>query len=382
MLADQPLAPSPCREGGGRLTERALDDLLVWMVGEEGSDLRLETGKRIILQRHGRVLKIGDRALTQREVEDAANRLYGSDGVARLMGGEDFDVAYEVADPNRIGRNRYRGHAKASMVDGRDAVSLVIRHLLTVPPPLHRQHVEPDIMAHYRPHHGLVLVAGGTGEGKSTLLAGMIDAKLADPDSNRIILEFARPIEYTYDHRDGVSSEITQVEIGRHLPSFSAGIRSAMRSAADDIVVGECRDAETMVATIEAALSNHAVYTTIHAGDPFQTIQRAVSLCPVDQRAAMTVSLAQVLRLIVNQRLVPSVDGRRTPIRAFLTVDAATRRRLAGTDPARWPDLVEALTQERGTTFAHSIRRALAQGRITGDVAARIAQEVSPDALA
>jgi len=144
-----------------------------------------------------------------------------------------------------------------------------------------------------------------------------------------------------------------------------------MRSACNVAIVGECRDAETMEAAIQAALTAHAVYTTIHAGTLGETVQRAVSLCPADQREAMTVALAQSLRLVVNQRLLWSTDGTRTPVREFLVVDRAVRRRLAEADPGTWPRLVEALAEERGTRFADSIRAALAEGRIAEDVAER-----------
>ena len=101
------------------------------------------------------------------------------------------------------------------------------------------------------------------------------------------------------------------------------------------------------------------------------TLQRVVSLCPDGKRRALTVAFAQSLRLIVNQRLVPSTDGRRTPLREFLVFDTALRRRFLDADPDRWPVLAQDVLDAgaHGQSFGVAVRRALAEGRITADEA-------------
>ena len=96
-----------------------------------------------------------------------------------------------------------------------------------------------------------------------------------------------------------------------------------------------------------------------------ETIQRIVSLCPVDKRKALTVAIAQTLRLVVNQRLVPSTDGKRTALREYLVFDRRVRRKLAETDPDRWPSLIEELLETEGQSFRVASRRALEAGLIT-----------------
>ncbi|MFC7695080.1 ATPase, T2SS/T4P/T4SS family [Paeniroseomonas aquatica] len=214
-----------------------------------------------------------------------------------------------------------------------DGAALVIRTMPLATWPLAQQQVDPRLAAACFPRDGIVVVAGATGTGKTRLLGGITRAILEDPDSHRIITELSAPIENIYDDIDSPASEITQVEVGRNLPTFGAGIRNLMRSACNVAIVGECRDGETMAAAADAALTNHAVYTTIHAGSLGETIQRAVSLCPREQRTAMTIALAQSLRLIVNQRLVWSVDGKRTPVRdSWLLIGprGAARRHQSG----------------------------------------------------
>lgn len=376
-LAAHP-APEPDKQAdrgfwpgeGPAFTRDSLDKLLIWAYQLGASDIRLQTNTPIFIQLHGRMRQVLSRGLTQSELEEAVNRLYGADGQARLKGGSDFDVSYEVR-PDRRTRMRFRVNATGVFSGGNDGGAVTARSLPVKAPRLADMGVEPAILATFKPDDGIVIVAGGTGNGKSTLLAGMTREMLEDPDSHRALLEYSAPTEFVFDDIKGVSAMISQSEIPRHLPSFPAAIRNAMRRAPDVIIVGECRDGDTITAAVDAAITSHAVYTTIHAGRVAETMQRVVSLCPVDARTALTVALAQSLRLIVNQRLVPSADGRRTPLREFLIFNAELRRRFLDTNPDKWPALAQDLVNagEHGQSFGAATRIALAERRITEEEA-------------
>ena len=353
-----------------------LDSLFEWAFRLGASDLRLQTHLPVFVQLHGRMRQVTRRTFTEREVDEAVNRLYGAEGVARLKRGEDFDVSYEV-QPDRRTRFRFRVNATAVLAHGDDGGAVVARALPVQSRALSEQNVEPEIIRACMPRTGLVFIAGGTGNGKSTLQAGITRGRLEDPDSHVAILEYSSPIEFTFDDVDGTTATISQSEIPRHLLSFAAGIRNAMRRAGDVIIIGECRDGETMAAAAQAALTDHAVYSTIHAGTLSETVQRIVSLCPMEERVALTVAVAQTLRLIVNQRLVPSLDGTRTALREFLAFDRPMRRRMADTNPDRWPALVEDMLAEgHGQSFEQAIQRALAVGRISEAVAADVRKDL------
>ncbi len=361
---------------GAVFSRDTLDSLFEWAFRLGASDIRIETHKPVFVQLHGRMRQVTRRTFTEREVEAAVNRLYGAEGVARLKRGEDFDVSYEV-QPNRRTRFRFRVNATAVLAHGDDGGAVVARALPVRSRPLSEQNVEPEIIQACMPRTGLVFIAGGTGNGKSTLQAGITRERLVDPDSHVAILEYSSPIEFTFDDVEGTTATISQSEIPRHLPSFAAGIRNAMRRAGDVIIIGECRDGETMAAAAQAALTDHAVYSTIHAGTLSETVQRIVSLCPLEERGALTVAVAQTLRLIVNQRLVPSLDGTRTALREFLVFDRPMRRKLADTNPDRWPALVEdMLAEERGQSFERAIQRALAEGSISEATAADVRKDL------
>lgn len=361
---------------GAVFSRDTLDSLFEWAFRLGASDIRIETHKPVFVQLHGRMRQVTRRTFTEREVEEAVNRLYGAEGVARLKRGEDFDVSYEV-QPDRRTRFRFRVNATAVLAHGDDGGAVVARALPVRSRALSEQNVEPEIIRACMPRTGLVFIAGGTGNGKSTLQAGITRERLLDPDSHVAILEYSSPIEFTFDDVEGTTAAISQSEIPRHLPSFAAGIRNAMRRAGDVIIIGECRDGETMAAAAQAALTDHAVYSTIHAGTLSETVQRIVSLCPLEERAALTMAVAQTLRLIVNQRLVPSLDGTRTALREFLAFDRPMRRKLADTNPDRWPALVEDMLAEgRGQSFERAIQRALVEGRISEATAADVREDL------
>ena len=357
-------------------TRETLDSLFAWCFGLGASDVRIQTNQPVFVQLHGRMRQVTSRTFTSREVEEGVNRLYGAEGVARLKRGEDFDVSYEV-EPDRRTRYRFRVNATAVLAHGDDGAAIVARALPIRSRPLSEQGVDQAIIDNCMPRTGLVFVAGGTGNGKSTLQAGITRARIEDPHSHCAILEYSSPIEFTFDDVVGLTAAISQSEIPRHLPSFAAGIRNAMRRAGDVIIIGECRDGETMAAAAQAALTDHAVYSTIHAGTLSETVQRIVSLCPLEERTALTVAVAQTLRLIVNQRLVPAADGRRTALREYLVFNRPMRRRLAATNPDQWPQLVEHMLSEgHGQSFEQAICRALAEGRITQAVAAAVRKDI------
>jgi defect-in-organelle-trafficking protein DotB len=355
-------------------TRECLDDLFAWAWQLGASDIRLQTHEPVRIQIHGRLQQVTRRALSENEVEDAVNKVYGADGQARLKQGEDFDVSYEVA-PDRRTRMRFRVNATAVLTRGNDGGALVARTLPNKAKRLDEQNVEKIIVESCLPHDGLVLIAGGTGNGKSTLMAGMTRKRLEDPDSHSVILEYSAPIEFIFDDICGPTAMISQSEVPRHIPSFEAALRNGMRRAGDVIIIGECRDAETMTAVADAAITSHAVYSSIHAGTAAETIQRVVSLCPVDKRKAVTVAIAQSLRLVVNQRLVRSTDGTRTALREFLVFTRPIRRRLSETDPDQWPNLIEALLETEGQNYSVAMRRALEEGRITEQTARKEMKE-------
>lgn len=346
----------------------ALDSLLSWAFGQGASRVAFQTGHPVWVGIHGQNHRVTRQTIDEIEFSHIVNHLYGADGMARLQGGNDFDTAYAI-QRDRATRLRFRLNGTSTRTARRDGGNIVLRPIADMPPTLEAQRVEQGILEGFRQQQGLVIVSGGTGSGKSTLIAGMTVEKLRDPDGHYNIVEGAAPVEYLLERVRGASSTMNQSEIPRDLPSFAAFVRGAMRREPTDIIVGECRDSETMGAAIQAAISGHAVTTTIHANNVALTMQRIIGLCAPEERDNLVSAVAQSLRLIVNQKLVRSTDGRRIALREFLFFDARLRARCLRTTPDEWPDMTHRAVEGQGQSFQVAIRNALRAGHISEHVA-------------
>ena len=345
-----------------------LDSLLSWAYRLGASRIAFQTGHTPAIRVHGRNRRVGDYPLDEAEIAQIVNHLYGADGSARLQGAGEFDVSYEIA-VSRTERLRFRLNATATRTSRREGANIVLRPIPDMPPSLETQLVEPAIMEAFRPREGMVIVSGATGSGKSTLIAGMTVAKLLDPEGHYNIVEGAAPIEFLLDRVKSPWSTINQTEIPRDLSTFEAFIRGCMRREPTDIIVGECRDGATMAAAVHAAISGHVLTTTVHANDVALTMQRIVSLCPPGERENLVSAVAQSLRLVINQRLAFSTDGKRTALREFLVFDKDLRTQFLETDPRSWPSLTRKAVEEHGQPFQLAIKNALKEGRISNRTA-------------
>jgi len=352
-----------------RKSAPGLDSLLTWAFRSDASRIAFQTGHPVWVGIHGRNYRATKAAVDELDFSHIINHLYGADGMARLQGGNDFDTAYAISI-DRSTRLRFRVNATPTRTSRRDGGNIVLRPIADMPPPLEQQLVEPGILDAYRPRQGMVIVSGATGSGKSTLIAGMTVAKLLDQEGNFNIVEGAAPVEFLLERVRGPSSTINQTEIPRDLPSFATFVRGAMRREPTDIIVGECRDSETMDAAVQAAISGHVLTTTVHANDVALTMQRIASLCPPSERENLVSAVAQSLRLVINQRLAPSVDGRRTALREYLVFDAALRSQFLRSDPREWPALTRRAVDEQGQSYRVAIANALRARRISEATAA------------
>ena len=352
-----------------------LDGLLTWASGQEASRVSFQTGHPVMLRVHGRNRCATAEPLDDAQISQVANHLYGADGTARLRGGSDFDVRYDIP-VDRSRSLRFRLNATPTSTARGPGANIVLRPIADMPPTLAEQRVEEGILEACRPRDGMVIVSGGTGSGKSTLIGGMTVAKLRDPFGHYDIVEAAAPVEFLLDRVRRLTNTINQTEVPRDLPSFEAFIRGTMRREPTDIIVGECRDSATMGAAIQAAISGHTLTTTIHANDVPLTMQRIASLCSAEERDNLITCVAQSLRLVVNQRLALSTDGKRTALREFVVFDQALRTELLVSDPKEWPRITRRAVEGQGQSYPQAIRAALEQGRISEEVAARELREV------
>lgn len=367
----QPLVEIP------RTSAPGLDSLLRWGYEMGVSRIAFQTDKPVSMRLHGHNFFATKKALDQKAMAEILNHIHGQDASARLDNGKDFDTSYSIRI-DRKARIRFRINATPTTLETANGAHLVIRPIPDTPPSLEEQGVEDDIIQAIYPENGMIIVGGATGSGKTTLIAGLLLHKLKHPSGNYNIATGEAPIEYLLESvPTHTTSTINQSEIPENLPSFQAFIRGCMRRELTDIVVGECRDGETMDAAINAAMAGNTLTTTIHANNVPLMIQRMVALCPEQGRNNLLTAMIQSLRFMVNQKLVFSTDGKRTALREYLIIDDDLRFSLLRSSPIEWPDLVKKALEERGHSFSKSVTIALNAGRITSQTAQAVIAQIN-----
>jgi len=347
-----------------RLSIDNTNEILMHCVKLGASDVTLQTNEPIFAEIFGRLHKITRRRLANTEVGEVLNAIYGPNGTSMIMSGKDIDTHYEIR-PNRAERYRFRINGTGCQIEGHDGIQITARTIPTDPPTLETMGLNQAVLDAITPEQGVVYVTGATGSGKSTLLAAIIRHIIEDPESNRKVLTYEAPIEFVFDSVEKASSIVSQSEIPRHLPSFAAGVRNALRRKPRLILVGEARDPETISAVMEAAMTGHPVYTTLHSNSVAETIRRLVVTFPVEERQSRTIDIIETVRLIISQRLVPTMDGKRVALREYLVFDEAVRDALLEAEVTHISAIVRKLVREQGRTMEADAKEKLSQGMIS-----------------
>lgn len=346
-----------------RFTRGEMDRLLVFCYQQGASDITLQTAEPVIAEVYGKLVKVTRRKLSNAEVSDMLNEIYGPNGTTQLLSGKDVDTHYEVR-PSRTERYRFRVNGTGCMVDAHDAIQMTLRTIPSKPPSLETLDIPDSLLEALTPEEGVVYVTGATGSGKSTLLAGIIRYICEQEDSHRKILTYEAPIEFVFDAVQKPTCVVSQSEIPRHLSGFAAGVRNALRRKPRLILVGEARDEETISAVMEAALTGHPVYTTLHSNGVAEVMRRLVTTFPADERHGRTLDLIETIRLIIWQKLVPRPDGKRIALREYLVFDEYVRDRLSQEDPENVTSVTRQLLKERGQPMLVEAEKYFQQGLI------------------
>ncbi|MCA9245252.1 MAG: PilT/PilU family type 4a pilus ATPase, partial [Phycisphaerales bacterium] len=201
---------------------------------------------------------------------------------------------------------------------------------------------------------GLIMVCGVTGSGKSTTMAAMIDHINANRYCNIVSIE--DPIEYGFKPKNAI---ISQREIGLDVESFADGLRSAVRQDPDVIFVGEMRDHETVLAALQAAETGHLVFATLHTADTMQSIGRILEFFAPEQHAFIRSSLANSLKAICAQRLLPAIDEKilRVPAMEVLLGDAIVKEKIREGEDEDIPGIISGSKEGGMQNFTMALAR-------------------------
>ena len=289
-----------------------IHDILHLGVEMEASDIHLTTGRPPTFRQDGQLVPVAEGAkLMPGDIRGLVEEMMDAQQKEQFMSTGDLDFAYSVPDLGRFRVNTFfqRGSIAA-------AIRRINSHIASL-----EELQLPSIVGELaRRNHGLVLVTGPTGSGKSTTLAAMVDLINRERACHIITLE--DPIEYMHSHKKSV---VNQREIGSDTESFAKALRAAMRQDPDVILVGEMRDLDTISVAVTAAETGHLVFATLHTSGAAQTVDRIIDVFPPHQQQQIRVQLADTLQGIISQQLLKKVSGGRVAAVEVLCATSGVR---------------------------------------------------------
>jgi twitching motility protein PilT len=334
------------------------------MLEVRGSDLHLKVGSPPVIRIDGFLQPVDLPALTSQDVEAYAQGIMPPRAVASFREDHEADFAYGKPNLGRFRVNVFRQ---------RTSVSIVMRAVLPASRNFEELGLPPVLKAMALNRHGLVLVTGPTGSGKTTTMAAIIDSINATRRVNIITIE--DPIEVLHPDKMAI---VAQRELGVDTNSFEQALRRVLRQDPDVILIGEMRDRETVDAALQAADTGHLVISSLHTIDAAETINRILDFFPPFQHKAVRLGLAGSLRGIISQRLVRRSDGYgRVPAVEVLTMTPRVYERIA--DEEKTAELREVIAEGDFygmQTFDQALIKLFADGSITYDEA--VAHASSP----
>lgn len=327
---------------------------------ENASDVILSSGQSPRMRRSGELTAVSGAPVTERDLWDLVLSVAGDRGAQILARTGSIDLALQLRPGLRFRVNVFRqshGLAAAIRPIRRDLPTL---HELNLPDHLH------DLVAY---PHGLVLVCGPTGSGKSTTLVALIEH--LNKTRSRHIVTIEDPIEYQYQSRQSL---IHQREIGAHVDGFASGLRAALREDPDVILVGEMRDRETVAAALTAAETGHLVISTLHSSSAPVAIDRIIDVFPEHQQRQVRFQLSIVLKAVLTQFLLPTRQpGSRVPAYEKMIVTSAIAHQIRDDKTYQIPSQIVTGRDVGMVPLERSLAELLRRRLISMEAAAEIA---------
>ncbi len=333
-----------------------LNKYLSVLISKGGSDLHIKAGNGIRARIQGVLYKMESPHLTRESVINLLKELLRS-RFEEFVKNKNIDFSYKLNENFRFRANAF------FQIDGPSVVFRVI--------PIEIPTIEelgfPKIIKQIanETERGLVLVTGVTGSGKSTTLAAMINE--INHKKAKHIITIEDPVEFV--HKDDICL-INQRNLGEDTISFTSALRAALREDPDIILVGEMRDRETMDIALHAAETGHLVFSTLHTLDAKETLNRVVGVFPPDEQNRVRLVLGSVLEGIISQRLVPTVEGKRTAAMEIMIKTPRIKELILKNRDAEIKDAIEEGKKVYGTqSFDQHLVDLVLSGKVSEDVA-------------
>ena len=328
-----------------------MERILRLMADKKASDVYLSANSPALIRIDGECLPINPQVLTADAPRNLIAEVLPAERMAELTESRELNLSVPVEG---VGNFRF------SAMHQRGSVAAVIRYIPASIPPLETLNLPPVLAELALMPRGLLLVVGGTGAGKSTTMAAMLDYRNAQKPGH--ILTVEDPIEFIYANKRSV---INQREVGTDTQSLHVGLKNALRQAPDVIMIGEIRDRETMTAAMAYAQSGHLCIASLHANNAYQTLNRILSFYPVEVRPAVLGDLAASLKAVVAQRLLKlNNGGGRAPANEVLLNTHLISELIEKGDFSGVRDSVEKSITPGTQTFDQDLVRLVREGRV------------------
>ena len=274
-----------------------IDNYLKVLAEKDGSDLYLSTGAPPCAKFQGTLKPLSQTPYGAGEIEKIAEEIMDEEQRNEFAHELEMNLAISLANIGRFRINIFKQ---------RNETSIVARNIKTEIPNFDKLNLPPVLKDVVMAKRGLVLFVGGTGSGKSTSLAALIDHRNATSGGHIITIE--DPVEFVHKHK---KSLVNQREVGVDTRSFHNALKNTLRQAPDVILIGEIRERQTMEHALEFAETGHLAISTLHANNANQALERIINMFPEERRPQLLLGLSQNIRAIVSQRLLPTIDGKR-----------------------------------------------------------------------
>ena len=334
----------------------AILDILQKSIDIDAADVFLVAGIPVTYKCNGHQRRIGDMLLP--------------DGIKVLV-----DEIYEVSKRDRTNVDRgldddfsfavpHMGRFRVNVFRQRGSLAAVIRVIHFGLPDPAAMGIPDSVLSLADTKKGLVLITGAAGTGKSTTLACILDRINRTRDCHIITME--DPIEYIHRHDKAI---VTQREISIDTPGYLESLRSALRESPDVILLGEMRDYDTISAAITAAETGVLLFSTLHTSSVSNTINRILDVYPSNQQQQVKIQLAQILKGVVCQQLVPTVDGGQIAVFEIMKTNMAIQNMIREDKLHQLESAMQAGAQEGMCTMDGSLLKLYRAGKIAKDTA-------------
>jgi twitching motility protein PilT len=343
-------------------------ELLKKAVAMGGSDVFIIPGACATVKVNSTLQNLTEEKLLPPDTERLVREMYelAHRDVALLDQEGDDDFSFAILNVSRFRCNAYRQRGTMA------AICRIVNFEL---PDARSMNIPDLVMELAAQRSGMILVTGPAGSGKSTTLACMVDRINASRSAHIVTIE--DPIEYLHRHQ---KSLVSQREVPNDAATFSRALRAALRQAPDVIMLGEMRDLDTIRTAITAAETGHLLLSSLHTIGAAKTVDRIIDTFPAEQQAQIRVQLSMVLKAVISQRLVPTVDGKRVAVFEVMTVTPAIQNMIRDGRTHQIDNVIYGGSDRNMISMDGELQRLVRQGVITREMA--ILYAANPETLA